>query len=435
MDGSTIELLHPELQAGIMSKLPTLGSLHSLIRASPRFFQMFLDRKQQILSNMAMRKFHQAVLSDALTTVKASQLGEPLSRDSVLEFLGSLPIRHDVHAIPVLPISTAVALCRLHKDIEYFMIDFSNRSLRTLAASKDPSDAGDPWPAQDSHVDFKLDFSLLETGRLQRALCRFETYRCLFSKSDDTGHVNMTVKEQSQLFLQLFPKWQIEEIACVRDHLVHRLCEVFDSMEEDFIQREFAGKAPVREESCLDRWEAEDHWFSSAAKMDQTEYMEHLLSLGLPFLRQAFQAIGEERNSLIISNCCYQGNSFLSAALRQPKLQNEANDQDKIAYQNGVMIAFGEDVIDKCNEGWVWGHDYRPALMWASASHKRLRSRGYVFWDHQRLESSDILSLKPRDIVDHDIDETSRFDEASVEERVEGRPTGYPSPEDIDGVR
>jgi len=421
MDGSTLELLHPELQAEIMSYFPTLDSLNCLIRASPRLLQVFVSRKQQILSNMAMRRFHPAVLSDALATVKASQLGDSPSRDSVLEFIGSLPIQHVHHTAPILPLTTAVALCLLHEDIQHFVADFSKRSLPILADFSNASNPREHSPIQGSHRDFQSDLSTLEAARLQRAFCRFETYCYLFSKSD-TAHTNVPVKEQSQLFLQLYSKWEIEEIACVRDHLIHRLCEVFDSMEEDFVQREFAGNTPVREESCLDRWEAEDQWYSSMAKMDQLENMEHLLSLGLSFLRQAFQAAGEERNKLIISNNRYQRRSFLSESLRQPKLDTETNDQDRTAYQQGLAVAFEEDAIDKCNEGWIWGHEYRPALVWASGSRKGLRSLGYVFWDHKRLESSGILSIKPQDIPDNDLDETSRFDQASAEERVEGGP-------------
>lgn len=432
MGDFNLEMLHPELQARIMSQLPTPGSLHSLIRASPRFFQVFLDRKQQILSKMAMQNFHQGVLSDAMVTVKASQLGDPPSRNSVLQFLGDLPLERDVHRAPVLPINTAVALCRLHEDVDYFLIDFSKRSLRMLATANEPSDSSNPSPGQYPTHMFEPVLSSLEAGRLQRAFCRFETFCHLFAKSD-TRHSDITVKEQSQLFLQLFPKWQIEEIACIRDHLVHRLCEVFDSMEDDFVQRELSGKNAVKDYSPLDRWDADDHWFSSFEKADQAEYMEHLLSLGLSFLRQVFQATGEERDIIIISNRKAQYRSFLSAALEQPELHTEANRQDETDYENGVTVAFGEDAINNCNEGWVWGNNFRPALLWASGSDRALRSRGYVFWDHLRLKSSGMLNFKPRDIVDDDLDETTRFDEPSVEERVEGRVTGRFSPESTDG--
>lgn len=121
---------------------------------------------------------------------------------------------------------------------------------------------------------------------------------------------------------------------------------------------------------------------------------------------------------MIVSNSRYEGNSFLSAALQQPKLQTEANIQDRIGYQEGLIIASEEDAIDKCNEGWVWGHESRPAVEWASGSHKGLRSWGYVFRDYERLGSSGVLLLKPQDIPDHDLDETSRFDQPSAEEGV-----------------
>jgi len=177
-----------------------------------------------------------------------------------------------------------VGLYRLRENINYFLKDFSQRSLPILAACSNVSGLRVHSPVQPPDGDLKFDLSKIEVERLQRAFCRFETHRFLFCKGT-TDNTTLTVKDRSYLLLQGYPEWEIEEIACVRDYLIHRPCEVFDRMEEDFVQREYAGNTPLRVESCLDRWESKDHWFSMDAKFDQSEYMEHLLSLGLPFLR------------------------------------------------------------------------------------------------------------------------------------------------------
>jgi hypothetical protein len=394
MDGSTLEMLLPELQAAILSYFPTLDSLYSSINASPRLFQVFASRKQQILSNMAMRQFHPAVLPDALATVKASQLGDSPSRDSVLEFLGSLPQQYDVHTTALLPEPTAVALCQLHENISFFVAEFAQHALSIMTECSDFSAQREFQAVTGAQETSKPNLSELETGRLQRAFCRFEVYRYLFAGCTTESVPNMTVAEQAHLFLERFPKWEVEEIACVRDYLMNRLCEVFNSMEDEFVEKEIAGNLPVRAESILGRWEEEDRWFSSSQKLDHDSYMEYMLSLGLPFLRQAFRATGEERKGMIISNSCRAGPRFLSKALHQPQQDTEADRQDMTDHSGGVTVSFAEDRMDEPNEGWVWGHDYKPALGWASGLRTELRRVGYVFWDHKRMKESGVLSLR-----------------------------------------
>ena len=99
---SALEMLAPELQLQILLNANTPDDLQALIRASPRLCQVYLLNKEIILSAVARRQFHPAVISDALFIATISQLNHPLSRDTVLELCETYP--SDLHEGPTVPI-------------------------------------------------------------------------------------------------------------------------------------------------------------------------------------------------------------------------------------------------------------------------------------------------------------------------------------------
>ncbi len=389
---SGLEALHPEIQELIISHLPTVQSLHSLIRASPRFYQVFRSHKKIALSRLLRRQFHAAVLSDALTVVQASQLERPRTRENVVAFLQGFPLKPErVESATSISLPDCIALCQLYRKLNFFINDLHQRST-VLLIQRSPRKVNNPPERLAMNTVLRSPLSDVEAGRLQRAFCRFETFRLLFSSPHSTESP-LTVPEQAQMFLEAFADWEIEEIACVRDYLVRRLSQVFDQLEDEFVLGVRTGTVGWRRRTLPDKWDSQHHWFSVSAKDDHASYMETLLSLGLPFLRQVFQSVGEKRKALVIHNSENKGN-FLTAALTKPNKREFAIREYSDAHRSGLMPVFNGDTLQGCNGGWMWGHAYCLRLMWAEGIMRGLRDWGYVFWDMERLESSGFLDME-----------------------------------------
>lgn len=80
MTAASIQSMSPELQTQIMRNVDSLSTLYSLLRASPRFYQVFRSRKEYLLTQIAFQQFNPHVIDDAWNLTKASQLPQPPDR-------------------------------------------------------------------------------------------------------------------------------------------------------------------------------------------------------------------------------------------------------------------------------------------------------------------------------------------------------------------
>lgn len=71
---ASLERLSPEILIQILLEVSSSQSLYSLIRASPKCYQVFLISKAKILTGLVRQTIHPAAIMDALTAVKAMQL-------------------------------------------------------------------------------------------------------------------------------------------------------------------------------------------------------------------------------------------------------------------------------------------------------------------------------------------------------------------------
>lgn len=386
---SGLESLHPELQVMVMLQIPEINTLYSLIRASPRFFQVFSSNKERIISALAVVQFHPDAFIDALDAIRASQIENVLSREPILQYLDAF-MTDESFKTPILPLSTALPLCEMGVHISYFINDFKLRAIPILAQ------VGKPQSISQEQILYSS-LSVKEAERLERAFCRFETFRHLFS-GEKYNQTPFTALEQAHLFLEEFNRWEIEEIACVRDYLIRRLNGIFDLVEDEFVEMNVGATVGLADR---EHWEdmfvpRQINWFSTSAKHYHHWYMEYILARGLPFLRQVFQSTGQERMQLVTSNNVYN-TEFLTKALRQPSKDTE--------YDRDVRKAWGSvagkvppeavrDDLDTFNLGWVWSHEDRLPPRHAAPWQKGLRDWGYVFWDRRRLEASGVIGQK-----------------------------------------
>ena len=403
---SALEMLAPELQLQILFHSATPDDLHALIQASPRLYQLYLLNTDTILSAVAKRQFHPAVVSDALFFAKISQLEQPLPRDTVLELCNVYPT--EVHEGGVIPIPMSVAMCKLAKNVRFFIEDYARNTLplmEDLGRSLETHVLAEYWPEKPVAYSQLSDS---ETGRLQRAICRFEIYRYLFARcfsgfDHDTGDCaqesSLSPAEQGSLFLEKFPDFQITEIDCIRDYMHRRLRGIFSHLEDkaaETILPEAFEFDPMGDVETAE-WKSGLWLFTNNGKSYQGSHIEHLMTLGLAYLRRIFDSAGAEQEDLFIR---HTGNydidhietEFISTAMSL--LGDNPCSQD-IPLLAKTDPPFEYEVNGKVGLGipdaWQWAHPRAPPQKLSDFCLKGLRDWGYVFWDLRRLRESGIL--------------------------------------------
>ena len=443
----SLDGLPPELLTLILVQIASTRDLHSLIRASAHCYRIFVLLKKRVLSSLVHRVFPPDVLREAYYVVKVSgfETRGP-QKQQVLQFMETLDDDSPCDDPETLiPLSASIQLLRLHHSLDYFVQDYARRSISALqkrALTSGLALIPDPEipPILEGE---RVILSAIEEIRLQRAFCQFELYAYLFftEAAADEGNIythklaQLTALEQADVFFARLAPWRVEEIACVRDYLIGRLEDVFDHVEDDYVKsviaERFKGVAAVRscDDFCCwargskdtsilgadksndsdleddnedemedyggpDRFEFDDHFFSQDTKFkNHNAYMEYMLSLGLPFLRKLFEAEGEKRRLLAVSNGLL-GAAFLTRALKvhRPTRSTPSTRPTDLWYESKLI--FTEDSILKPNEAWLWSKKMELFSRWDFDQGRRWRDWGFVFWDSSRLGASKILSKK-----------------------------------------
>lgn len=393
-----LELLSPEIQQQILLHLDSLNTLYSLICASPRLYQVFRLSKEPILSTLALCHFHLSVQSEAVAVAKLEQLPHQSKRNTAMSLCDLFPdqIHGWCESNALGPWATD--LCKLHGTISFFLDDYLRNTLPVLhqiGVSQDFEIL--PEYPSNNHIPHPQ-LSSTERGKLQRAFCRFELYRKLFSrcsqKLDRDTHEcfnfsPVTAVEQAEMFLRDLPAFQIVEITCIRDYLFRRLRGVFDELENEAVRT-----LPVEaltfigfDEGAM--WRSPFYMFTNHALHLQEDHIEHLMSMGLPFIRRILESTGDEQRDLFLHHerpfvVSHLERDFLSKGLQCLGVRTDAIDDynprkyDENAYSESPPT------------GWLWGHRLQPPKI-ADHVYKGLRDWGYVFWDHNRLLASGVL--------------------------------------------
>ena len=414
---SALEQLLPEVQQQILSRLESFNTLHALILASPRMYQVFRLNKLVTLSTVARRQFNSAATRDALAIEKLHQTeNPPFSRDNVIRFFNFTSDELGYSPDSILPLPVSIRLGRLDETITFFIKDYAQNTLPILMQLKNSKSPSIETEYKQSCHAPNLDVSRCESERLRRAFCRFETYRQLFSQCpSDFNHnlrrcslvPSLAVYDQAERFFRTTPAYQAAEIACVRDYLHRRLRGVFDQVENETVQKLQAESLDLKDKYQGLDWDwAEErhyeflgddqHYFAYSGKGNQSFHIEYLLSLGLPYIRRILESAGDERQDLLLrtdSGCYAQYQTeFITAALGLDPLRKTEEQYGR--FDRNIDSCLDEDSKFDLPPGWLWAHtgDYYDGLVDVTA--KGLRDWGYVFWDAERLQESGILGLK-----------------------------------------
>ncbi|KAL9582738.1 MAG: hypothetical protein Q9212_003121 [Teloschistes hypoglaucus] len=368
---ASLETLPPELQAHILRQCNSLSTLYSLLRASPRLYRVCLDQKDLILSHVVYKPFHPGVTHSAWILAKASQIPQPHSDHRVWEFLKTPK----------------------YENALWFVNDYKRHSISFLAHFVPQLDR-----QQDERILYS-DLSDVKLARIQRALFRFETFHYLFMEPED-DKIPTCRSYAAYKYLDLYESDELEVIACIRDYIVRRLWNVFESIENDTFTESLRGPLRQLGRDFDDRFD----WFTGAMKSNHLKLMEHMMTRGLPFLQQVFQSEGLERAKLVISNSVRRMN-YISAALQGSKFRDGdssyvPSEFDEGSYEEGEHD-FIEDALDCYSQGFLWANRNRYPIDQARPALKGLGDWGYVFWDKWRLEASGVLDKDPKAVAEY----------------------------------
>ena len=313
MERNYFDRLPAELITPILLQLPTTKSLYSLIRASPRAYQVFLASKGKILISVMRRTIQPVAFFDALAAVKASQLREKgPNRREVLAFLRKYENRRHkcvTQEMKLLDATTAVSLCQLYRSTHCFIYDLASRSnfyLRRCGDTRSKKIHSTPrgdfnfpkmngfddlWrgkeaiPADRNFIYVPL--SETEEGRLQRAFYRYELYAQIFSSDMEyNGEKLWELPSDSHFFLKKYQHWELEELSCVADYLRSLLFNCFDRIESSFEGVQLP-KPPLNDDVTSFRSYKRSQDLREAKFQIHSLYMDYLTSLSLPIIHHA----------------------------------------------------------------------------------------------------------------------------------------------------
>ena len=418
---SALELLLPELQQQILLQLESFDTLHALILASPRLYQVFRINKQITISTIARRRFHRAAIQDALAIERLTQLERPpFSQKTVLSFFKSTPDQQCQSSDSILPLSVSIGLCKFDATIQFFINDYAENTLPILSQLRSSNDSSIQTLYRTNDRDPpQIRLSKLESYSLRRAFCRFDTYRQLFARCTSSldhdlrrcyRNPPLSVFQQGQMFFQHTPAYQVAEIACVRDYLCRRLRGIFDQVEDETVQALQAECPNPRDKQQAMDWdvdtggryeyfqEDETHPLNYGGKYYQRHHIEHLLSLGLPYIQRVLQAAGDERKDLLLRDnlqlkCDAQHERhFLTAALGLDPMTSHSEQYGWLRMD--LKSWPDQETHLEAPPGWLWAHSDGFYAGLVDSASKGLRDWGYVFWDLDRLQKTGVLDRK-----------------------------------------
>ena len=217
-----LEDLSYELKSEILHFSTDVDSLKALVQASPSFYEVYKEMRSSVLNAVVARDIHPDILVDALAVVHASRI-TPRTSDQVRSFLRYYSTNRHKEPVKWLPNPLLVKLGSFHQRyVEAFAKEFVSWNLEVHPVSQEPQAA-------------YRSPSLLETRRIHRSIYRFELYCILFGQKRDVQHEDDMLYRwyrldsfyQKELFLMLYPPWEVEELYCIHDYHYWRLSVPF----------------------------------------------------------------------------------------------------------------------------------------------------------------------------------------------------------------
>ncbi|KAL9069540.1 MAG: hypothetical protein Q9161_005458 [Pseudevernia consocians] len=354
---ASLEGLAVELQFEILQKLPDLPTLDAIVHASPSYHRAYVARRQSILARVISRDIgpdiqfeaHAVAMTQTINKENHSEIRAFLKdyrrtrRQTASFWFESVPLPH------------VTILSQLQHAVRFAMKDFCKTTL-----SRDPLSG-------EKEKDIKP-LSTNEARRISRALYRFELFCRIFSHAGFTVKIKLDCMEMCHLFLNQFPPWEVEEIACIRDYIIDRYAGLFAKHERELMQHLPEG---ALEGVMLEKYE------------------ERCMSHGLGFLRSINQASAFDQVCMLKMNLI-NPRFFLTQTLEEEPYDYVYGTNAFGDWINKLALRFvGES--DGPNAAWTWSNGELVELFAFQPSKENLRKWGYVMWDKERLDQWGVL--------------------------------------------
>ncbi len=236
---ASLETLPAEVQLAILERLPDIRTVSALVHASPSFHHTYRSWRPHLLKNMLWDELQHDVVSfvDCRAALDASQvdLDRPQRATAVKTFLLDYQEKRGQARLnqlnsPSWPTfqqwsetANVPGFFRLRAAVSYLTTDFCRwRSTSSWSSATAPppgqsrtrSSTTPPWEP-----------SVTERRRIQRALYRFEIFRCLFGSTEAFMLPELEVDlvpEAKRLLTVVLRSWESEELACVVEYMYGR---------------------------------------------------------------------------------------------------------------------------------------------------------------------------------------------------------------------
>ncbi|PYI05512.1 hypothetical protein BO78DRAFT_345372 [Aspergillus sclerotiicarbonarius CBS 121057] len=258
----TLEGLPVELHISILFTLPDLGSLWSLILASPAYYDAYQLVKKELLQSFLQKHYAGLVdIADAIAAIRSRGLYayDISNKEKIIALLDcrrrSDEIRQLGLSVGPLPdepanVEETIQLLQLHNLAILVLEDYSKTAKRPFWIEHNK------W----AHDFLPLVLSDTEKRRIFRAFYRLQIYGNIFGgveRSADSGFSlqhnewfnkdkTFTGEESWRLFLATMAPWEIEEFACLFQHCCHRYRGMIREVSDSLIQTgcTFLGELP-----------------------------------------------------------------------------------------------------------------------------------------------------------------------------------------------
>lgn len=222
---ASLEALALELQLEILQMLTDLPSLDAIVHASPSYHRAYLNGRQSILAKVVSRDIGPDTLFEAHAVAMALAIDNKDGSEirKFLEDYESTRTEPASVSIERLPFKRIAILSRLQYAVRFASKDFCQATLSRHPLSSEKEEDIPP-------------LSTNEARRISRAFYRFEIFCRIFSQPGFRVKRKLDCMDMCHLFLNQFPPWEVEEIACIRDYMIGRYAQLFAKHEHRLVQ-------------------------------------------------------------------------------------------------------------------------------------------------------------------------------------------------------
>ncbi len=256
--GARLDGLPPEIKLLVLLNLPDPSSLRALVRASPSYHKIYVRQRQHILSTALFNNLHLDGLHTALTLEEASRISHASDSHGSSDRLDFDPaaVRFRYSAQPSSKCLSWQWLQRI--DFDTLVSVIRRHWIITTIASRyfEDKTSTNPVTGKLESLVCHSQPSRSESHRIHRALYHFQLYYLLFVSqkifpeppSQYGSRACLRVVDYQYAvsrFLPILESWEIEEIACIREHIMSHYSKIFQNCAPELLKNQIEAGGPA----------------------------------------------------------------------------------------------------------------------------------------------------------------------------------------------